>query len=86
MSKLIDLGEAGCVKSRLNYTPFSINKPDQLPNVQFNFRLKVQSVWDSNYELGLAQYLENPVEKAYFSVLPDTNVESCPSVKLCTHL
>jgi hypothetical protein len=62
MIKLINLDEVRCVKSRPNYTPFSINKPDQLPNVQFNFHLKAQSVRDSNREPGLAQ-VRNCVDK-----------------------
>jgi hypothetical protein len=53
--QLINLDEVRCVKSSLNYTSFFFNKPDQLPNVQFNFHLKTQSVRDSNYEPGLAQ-------------------------------
>jgi hypothetical protein len=54
MIKLINLDEVRCAKSRLNCTPFFFNKPDELPNVQFNFYLKAQSVRDSNYEPGLA--------------------------------
>jgi hypothetical protein len=54
MIKLVNLDEVRCVKSRPNYTPFSINKPDQLPNVHF----KAQSVRDSNHEPGLAQNIK----------------------------
>jgi hypothetical protein len=53
--KLINLDEVRCVKSRLNCIPFFFDKPVQLPNVQFNFHLKAQSVRVSNPEHGLVQ-------------------------------
>jgi hypothetical protein len=62
MIKLINLDEVRCVKSRPNYT-FSINKPDQLPNVQFVIYLKGLPIRDSNSESGLTQerlFFERP--------------------------
>jgi hypothetical protein len=54
----MNLDEVRGVKFRPNYTLFSINKPDQLPNAQFTIYLKGLPVRDSNSESGLAQYFD----------------------------
>jgi hypothetical protein len=51
--------------------PFFFNKPDQLPNVQFNFHLKAQSVRDSNYEPGLAHRVHKSM--SLVSILSELN-------------